>query len=105
MDDIKKLGNLSILQGQLGIKQGKGAPTPASGNEKGFSDVLKDSIKEVNNLQSEANKAIVDLAKGEVKDVHQTMTALKKADLSLKLMMQVRSKILEAYQEVMRQQG
>jgi len=105
MSDISKLGNLAMLQGQLGIKKKTPEANETQQAEKGFGDFLKESLKDVNNLQNEADKAIVDLAKGEVKDVHQTMIALKKADLSFKLMMQVRNKILEAYQEVMRQQG
>jgi len=102
MDDITKLGKLSMLQGRLGAKKAEAIGPQKV--DKGFSELLKESLQDVNNLQGEADKAIVELAKGEVKDVHQTMVALKKADLSLKLMMQVRSKILEAYQEIMRQQ-
>lgn len=74
---------------------------PAKG-EKSFSQILQDSIKEVNRLQGEANHAIEELATGETKNIHETMIALEKAEISFKLMFQVRNKILEAYQEVMR---
>ena len=71
---------------------------------KDFADFLKQSLDEVNKLQNEADKAIEELSAGEVKDVHGTMIALKKADISLQLMMQVRNKIIDAYQEIMRMQ-
>ncbi len=69
-----------------------------------FGDVLKDSLKTVNNLQHEADRSITDLASGGSTSLHDTMLALEKADLSFRLMMQVRNKIVEAYQEVVRMQ-
>lgn len=70
--------------------------------EKSFGQILSTSIEEVNRLQGEANKAIEDLAMGETKNIHETMIALEKAEISFKLMLQVRNKILDAYHEVMR---
>lgn len=70
--------------------------------EKSFGEVLEASIKEVNRLQGAANHAIEELALGETKNIHETMIALEKAEISFKLMLQVRNKILEAYNEVMR---
>ncbi len=64
--------------------------------------MLKDSIQEVTRLQGAADKAIEELATGEAKSIHETMIALEKAEISFKLMLQVRNKILEAYNEVMR---
>lgn len=67
-----------------------------------FGEVLKDSIDQVNRLQMEADQAVAQLATGERADFHGTMIALQKADLSFKVMMEVRNKILSAYQELMR---
>lgn len=69
-----------------------------------FSAVLKDSISKVNSLQTEADRAIEGLATGEVKNVHDTMIAIEKANLSFNMMLQVRNKLLAAYEEVMRMQ-
>jgi flagellar hook-basal body complex protein FliE len=69
-----------------------------------FSTVLKDSINKVNALQTDADKAIENLASGEVKNVHETMIAIEKANLSFNMMLQVRNKLLAAYEEVMRMQ-
>jgi len=69
-----------------------------------FSAHLKNAIGEVNDLQQQANHAIEQLV-GEGKgDLQQTMVALEKADVSFRLMMQIRNKVLEAYQEIMRMQ-
>ena len=69
-----------------------------------FSTYLKEALGGVNELQQEANQAI-QLLVGEGKgDLQDTLIALEKADVSFRLMMQVRNKILEAYQEIVRMQ-
>ena len=69
-----------------------------------FSSHLKNALGEVNDLQQKADQAIQQLV-GEGKgDLQQTMIALEKADVSFRLMMQIRNKVLEAYQEIMRMQ-
>ena len=67
-----------------------------------FGDVLKSSLAEVNRLQKKADAAITELAKGDKVSLHETMIAMEQADVSFKLMMEVRNKIVEAYQEIMR---
>jgi flagellar hook-basal body complex protein FliE len=70
----------------------------------GFMDVLAKSMEEVNVSQVGADQAIKDLIAGKSKNLHETMLAVQKAELSLKTMMQVRNKVLEAYKEIMRMQ-
>ena len=65
---------------------------------------LQQSIAEVNQLQSEADDAVQNLNTGNKKDIHGTLVALEKADISFQLLMQVRNKIVAAYQEIMRMQ-
>src|SRR6185437_14623499 len=81
-------------------------PTTESAGEAGrpFMDMLKDSVNKVNEMQTDADTAINNLVAGRTKNIHETMLAIERADTSLKLMMQVRNKILEAYREVMRMQ-
>jgi len=69
-----------------------------------FSDLLKNALKDVNDAQLEADGAVQKVLSGETNDIHSTMIALQKADVSLKMMLEVRNKIMEAYQEVMRTQ-
>ena len=78
---------------------GSGGATPAGG---GFFDALQRSMEEVHADQISADSSIKDLVAGKSKNIHETMLAIQKADLSLKTMMQVRNKILEAYKEIMR---
>jgi flagellar hook-basal body complex protein FliE len=61
-------------------------------------------MEEVNSDQVQADVAIKDLVAGRTKNIHETMLQVQKAELSLKTMMQVRNKILEAYKEIMRMQ-
>ncbi|MBI2230767.1 MAG: flagellar hook-basal body complex protein FliE [Deltaproteobacteria bacterium] len=81
------------------------SPAGPAGAQKGdFSTHLKNALGEVNELQQKAEQAIQQLA-GEGKgDLQETMIAIEKADVSFRLMMQIRNKVLEAYQEIMRMQ-
>ena len=67
-----------------------------------FGEVLKDAIETVNELQRNSDNEIQKLMTGESQDLHATLIAVQKADLSFQMMMQVRNKIVAAYQEIMR---
>ena len=69
-----------------------------------FVDTLKESINKVGELEKEADKEAEKLAKLEGQDIHNTMIAIEKADLTFQLMMQIRNKIINAYEEIMRMQ-
>ena len=69
-----------------------------------FSKILKDSIEEINDSQVKGDKAMADLATGEVKDLHQAAIAINKAETSMKMMLEVRNKALSAYKELARTQ-
>jgi len=84
---------------------GTSAPNAAGGAKGGtFLDALQNTMDEVNKTQLEADQSIKDLVAGRTKNIHETMLQLQKADLSLKTMMQVRNKVLEAYKEIMKMQ-
>jgi flagellar hook-basal body complex protein FliE len=65
-----------------------------------FKDVLMDNIKQVNQLQADAEAAIEDLAAGRRDDVAGVMIAKQKADVAFKMLLQVRNKLHDAYDEV-----
>lgn len=69
-----------------------------------FESVLKEFIKDVNQLQNEAGEAIEKAITGEISDIHDVMIAVEKAKTSFELLMEVRNKMLEAYKELMRLQ-
>ena len=83
--------------------QGMAAPT-GEAHATSFSDILKNSVDKVNTMQAQADESIANLVAGRTKNIHETMLAIERADSSLKLMMQVRNKILDAYKEIMRMQ-
>ena len=69
-----------------------------------FADVLKNSVQEVNKMQMDAGQATRDLAQGKVESVHEAMIAMEKASVSFNLMVEVKNKLLAAYEEMMRMQ-
>ena len=71
---------------------------------KTFSEMLKDSLSRVNEYQTQSDVAVKELVAGRTKNIHEAILAMERADMSLKLMMQVRNKIVDAYREIMRMQ-
>ena len=97
--DVTRIGIPAAPTPDAAAGSAGGAPGQAS-----FGQVLKDSLAQVNHLQHEADGAIQQLATGGTATLHDTMLTIEKAELSFRLMMQVRNKIVEAYQEVLRMQ-
>lgn len=69
-----------------------------------FSDALRNAVNDVNSLQHGADKAVLSVQTGNTGSLHEAMIALEKADISFRTMLQVRNKLMEAYQEIMRMQ-
>lgn len=85
---------------QTGIKK-------LTGNEnatKSFSEFLSDAINKTNDLQLQADNIADDFAAGRTDNIHEVMIAAEKADVALQFTMQIRTKILDAYNEIMRMQ-
>jgi flagellar hook-basal body complex protein FliE len=78
------------------------APRTAEG--KTFGDVLKDFVNQVDQTQHEYDAAIDAVQRGETDNLHRVMLAQGQAQLSLKLAVEVRNKLIDAYKEVMRAQ-
>ena len=74
-------------------------------NPESFGNMLARSLNDVNQLKLEADEAVENLATGNQKDIHATMIAMEKADVAFQLLMQVRNKIISAYETVMRMQA
>jgi flagellar hook-basal body complex protein FliE len=100
------------LAGERGIGQsslsqsGTLAPSPGSADatQKSFADTLNEAISSVNSLQKASDTATQNLATGRTDNIAEVMVAADKADIALRLMVQVRNKIIDAYQEVMKMQ-
>jgi flagellar hook-basal body complex protein FliE len=92
--------------GQIGIGIGGAGEAPRSGSAGGaaggggFADVLKGQIDEVVRLQQDASRAVENLSLGKSDDVVGVMTAMEKSDVAFKTLLAIRSKLMEAYDEV-----
>ncbi len=95
-NSINQVSNLNGISDKLD----KSTQT-ASGD---FSKVLEESLSTVNQNQVEADKAMADIATGEVKNLHQAALSIGKAETSMKVMLEIRNKALNAYKEIARTQ-
>jgi flagellar hook-basal body complex protein FliE len=93
---ISRVGNqgLSPQVEKAGVRIGE--------SRESFDNILKKFVTDVNSLQIQADELQNKLATGEVTDIHDVMIAVEKANLSMELMLEIRNKIIEAYQEIMR---
>ena len=71
-------------------------------NSDSFGEILTSSLNQVNRLQVEADSSINDLATGRQTDIHRTMIAMEKASISFEMLMQIRNKVISAYDRIMR---
>lgn len=76
-------------------------PAPAAAGP-GFGEALRRALDPVNELQQVADKASQEFALGHSRDVAGTLIAIEKANLAFQFALQIRNKLLEAYQEIMR---
>ena len=97
MDPLQNLSQLSPLSPVSGTsKSGLGSATGGADGDLAFGDLLKQALQEVNQASAQAEDEARNLMTGE--------RAVQKADLSFQMMMAVRSKLIDAYREVMRMQ-
>jgi flagellar hook-basal body complex protein FliE len=105
MDPLQNLPQLSPLNPVSGpAKTGLGSGDAGAEGGVAFGDLLKQALQEVNQASAQAEDEARNLMTGESADMHTAMLAVQKADLSFQMMMAVRSKLIDAYREVMRMQ-
>ncbi len=77
-------------------------PPGAAGGEAGssFKDLLMENLKEANKLQTDASEAVQDLKSGKRDDVESVLAATAKADLAFRMLLQVRNKVVDSYNEL-----
>jgi flagellar hook-basal body complex protein FliE len=104
LDAGKTASELRTDQFRTKLQSNDFSVVPASRSEKSFADTLKEAVGTVNSLQKEADKQAQALATGKTTNIPEVMMASEKADIALRMMVQVRNKIIDAYQEVMKMQ-
>ena len=98
VSEAARTGNVDTLQGA------QSAQTTQAVQGVGFGDVLNQFISEVNDKQIASGQAVNDLLAGKDIPLHQAMIAMQEAGVAFQLMVEVRNKLLEGYQELMRMQ-
>lgn len=91
------LSSASMLPKSLGNQIGNQPKAESTGS---FKDMLMGSIQDVNQMQQQADKAVESLMTGGDANPAEVLTAVQKADLAFRLMMQMRNKMMQVYQEV-----
>lgn len=81
-----------------------GVPKPGPKGPQGFGSVLQDAVSRVDGFHKDAAKKVDSFLSGENEDLHTTILATQRAELAFEMFQQVRNKIVQAYQEVMRMQ-
>ncbi len=94
----------AIELGERTTQSGNGllSPGKSAENRKSFASTIEDSLKNVNELQSQKRDMIESFAAGESENVHELMITLQKAGLAVNMTSAVRNKVMEAYKELMR---
>jgi flagellar hook-basal body complex protein FliE len=86
----------------VGFNDNKDSAKKIAGDD--FSKILQSSLSDLNKVQQTSDKAMADIATGEVKNLHQAAIAIEKAQTSMKMMLEIRNKALSAYKEIARTQ-
>lgn len=77
---------------------------PSGEKSEVFGPMLEGMLKDVGSQQVAADKSVLDLASGKISDLHGVTLAVAKADLAFRLFLEIRNRLTEAYQEIMRMQ-
>ncbi|HWF04081.1 MAG TPA: flagellar hook-basal body complex protein FliE [Candidatus Angelobacter sp.] len=93
---------LPISTADLTGVAGTAGSTQAPEQADGFGQILREAVTQIDQAQGQAQTKIGEVMQGNGGDLHTAMIAVEKADLSFQLMLQVRNKIVAAYQEVSR---
>ena len=98
MDDLK-IGNVLPVSKEGGAQNQTRVHDPISD----FKTVLRHSVEEVDHLLKDADQSAQEMVLGKI-DIHQAMVVVEQANISFRLMVQVRNKLMAAYEEIMRMQ-
>src|SRR4051812_35708400 len=101
MADTNPIINLGIPK-EIQVTGPAHQPPVKPGNGASFQDMFNGFMKDVNDMQLKADQSIQKMVTGEVKDVHQVMLAVGEAKVAFNLLLEIRNKTMDAYQEILR---
>jgi flagellar hook-basal body complex protein FliE len=99
-DPLGIISNISGISRSMPVPGVPGRGVDEAGGSPGFKQMLQQQIDQVNQLQNDASIAMEDLAAGRRDDVESVIIATQKADIAFKMLLQVRNKVMDAYEEV-----
>jgi flagellar hook-basal body complex protein FliE len=100
-----QIGGINSLTGPSAFAPVQGAAEAgASGSPTGFGDAIKNVVESLDRSQKSSEVEIARAVTGESPDLHQTIIALQTADMQFQFALQVRNKLIGAYEEIMRMQ-
>jgi len=107
MPEIRSPQNAAILKPGMAAPSvakpdATGAVAPSAGGVTDFASTLRNVLGEANQTQAQAQQVADDYASGKQNDLHGTMITMTEADINLRLIANVRNKVIDAYREVMR---
>lgn len=94
---------ISTIPSIESLPQSTGKLQPARVGEN-FGQLLADQLQQVNRIHQEADQAIEQLATGKSDDIQNVVVSLAKADLTFRLVLEIRNRLIDSYQELMRMQ-
>jgi flagellar hook-basal body complex protein FliE len=95
--------NISGISSLSHVKTEVAAPSVSDGGNS-FKNILSSAIGEVEGARSDAAKSVEQFLSGNGEDLHSTILATQRAELEFQMLMQVRNKVVSAYQEIMKMQ-
>ena len=104
VDFVHDCGGRDSLVRRFPVEPHSAVGIAAQPKKPGFGELVAEFAREVNSMQLQAGQAVEMLATGQAADVHQVMIAVSQAGIALDLMLEIRNRVLEGYQELMRMQ-
>jgi flagellar hook-basal body complex protein FliE len=98
---MNQINSIGPIQGGRQVERPSTTPTAGTAGPS-FKETLNGFLKDVNEMQLKADESVNKLVAGEITDVHQVMNAVEQANVAFNMMMEIRNKVMDAYQEVMR---
>ena len=104
---------MDMVNGQYGIEglgeqlqlESVSENTESRPSDVSFRDLLSGLVQQVDSLQKEADASIQGLATGETTDIHDVTVKMEEAGIAFELMMEIRNKLIEAYQQIVKMQS
>ena len=98
------MNSIYSVNNALPLKQPQASQSEVEKSSKAFGDIIKNLVSETDTAQKNGDLAVANLQSGKTEHLHEVMISVEEAEISLKMLVQMRNKALTAYEEIMRMQ-